>query len=194
MIDSEVIQRVFPELNQFKDKNLADFVARTWPRACPEAGAQDGLNEFPFSPRTPNEPLINHERKVAQYGQTLAKCLAADERNPQPDPDILLAACLLRDVDKLFMYEQIPDRSGWQLSPMVRRFPHGMLRAMLCREEGLPEVIVHLVATHAGDSTLPPEPYEGIVFHYADFFAADTVLWQAGVSLLLAHCPFTFRL
>ena len=60
---------------------------------------------------------------------------------------------------------------------------------MLCREHGVPEEIVHLVATHTTQSYLVPEPFEGVVLHYADLFAADAALFVAGATLLMAPHP-----
>ena len=55
----------------------------------------------------------------------------------------------------------------------------------MCRDQGVPEDIVHLVATHTTQSCLAPEPFEGVVLHYADLFAADAALFAAGAPLLM---------
>ena len=61
------------------------------------------------------------------------------------------------------------------------------ISAMLCREHGLPEQVVHLVLTHTATSLLAPEPLEGVVLHYADFFAADAALHEARADLLMSR-------
>jgi putative nucleotidyltransferase with HDIG domain len=187
MSDAETIRRFFPELKEIKDKNLSEKVVATWVRVCREAGIMNKLEEFPFYHVVPEESLIEHVKKVIKLVWAIVSALKEMQHVPKFDKDILLATCLLHDVDKLLMYRPMKDGKGWEPSPTSKKFPHGELGAMFCHEEGLPEVVVHLVATHALDSSLPPEPYEGVILHYADYLAADTALWQSGKPLLLKH-------
>lgn len=55
---------------------------------------------------------------------------------------------------------------------------HATLGGMLCCEHGLPKPVVHAVLTHAAASPLAPEPFEGLLLRYADFFAADTAFFD----------------
>jgi len=185
--DDKIIRQLFPEISEIRDKILADRVVATWVRAWGRAEIRNPLIEFPFFHQAPSESLIGHVRKVTRFALALARSLSEDKNAPSCDQDILLAACLLHDVDKLLLYKPSEDGTGWEPSPISHKFAHGLLGAMLCNEEGLPEIVVHLVATHSLDSPLAPEPYEGVILHYADYFAADTTLWQTGLPLLLKH-------
>jgi putative nucleotidyltransferase with HDIG domain len=187
MSNAETIRRLFPELEEIKNKKLTEKVIRTWVRVCREAGIGSKLETFPFYHEVPQESLVGHVKKVVKVIKAVVSSLEDLPDIPKLDKDVLLATGLLHDVDKLLLYRPKKGRKGWEPSPTAKKFPHGGLGAMYCREEGLPEVVVHLVATHALDSPLPPEPYEGVILHYADYLVADTALWQAGKPLLLRH-------
>lgn len=185
MTDDKTIRQLFPELAKIKNKLLSDRVVATWVRVWCKAGIGDRINEIPFYYQTPQESLIEHVRKVTKFALALATSLPKNKSTPVFDPDILLAACLLHDVDKLLMYELTKQTSTWQPSSKSRKFLHGHLGAIFCHEAGLPEILVHIVASHSSRSPVSPEPFEGVILHYADFFAADTILWKAGKRLLL---------
>lgn len=183
MSTRESIVAFFPEVQHLQEAALRKQVVDTWLRAWRQSGLGERLPEVPFSLEAPTETLVRHVRRVIQAATVLATHSLA-EGGPAFDWDVLRAACLLHDVDKVLMFE--PAEGGaWRKAAVARRLPHGVLGAMLCREEGVPEAVVHLVATHAANSPLPPEPFEGVILHYADFFAADSAFFEAGARLLM---------
>lgn len=172
------------EIDEISDPVLRTRVVATWEAALAESAFPDDLAGLPFHLEAPQETLLAHVRRVVQVALLLAGVVEGSGR--QVDRDVLVAACLLHDVDKVLMVE--PDGSGGlRPSPQARRFGHGVLGAMLCREHGLPEQVVHLVLTHTATSLLAPEPLEGVVLHYADFFAADAALHEARADLLMSR-------
>jgi len=182
MPDRDVLG-LLPEITGIADPALRDATVATWATAWEQCGLGERIREVPFAIAAPDEPLIAHIRLVAAAAEALAAVVAARAR-PALDMDLLRTAVMLHDVDKPLMVEP-DDAGGWRRSAAARRIGHGTLGAMLCREHGLPEPVVHLVATHHANSPLPPEPYEGVLLHYADFHAADTALFEAGAGLLM---------
>jgi putative nucleotidyltransferase with HDIG domain len=177
------IAAVLPEIAEIEDAGLRAGVVATWTAAWRESGLGPRLLEVPFAIGAPREPLIAHIRTVYAAAEALAEIVARRGR-PAVDRDLLRTVCLVHDVDKPLMVEP-DDDGGWRKSAAARRIGHGPLGAMLCREHGLPEPVVHLVITHTAVSLLEPEPFEGVLLHYADFFAADAALFDAGHPLLM---------
>lgn len=172
----------FPELSEITDAGLRAQVVATWESALALAGVPDPC-QVPFALDAPGESLRDHIRSVTRAALALTE-IAREGNGPPVDRNVILASCLLHDVDKLLMVEA-DGSGGFRQSASARRLGHGVLGGILCREQGLPEQIVHLVVTHTMRSPLPPEPFEGAVLHYADFFAADMALFEAGAPLLM---------
>jgi putative nucleotidyltransferase with HDIG domain len=182
MADLDIVD-VLPEVTDIEDAVLRDGVVATWTTVWDQSALGARLLDVPFSIDAPEEPLIAHIRAVCAAAEALAE-IAVRRGHPPVDRDLLRTACILHDVDKALMVEPA-DGGGWRKSAAARRIGHGTLGAMLCREHGLPEPVVHLVVTHAVASPLAPEPFEGVLLHYADFFAADTAFFAAGHPLLM---------
>jgi putative nucleotidyltransferase with HDIG domain len=174
---------VLPEIADIEDAGLRDGAVATWTTVWEQSGLGPRLLEVPFSIAAPGEPLVGHIRVVAAAAEALAEVVER-RGHPPVDRDLLRTACMLHDVDKPLMVEPL-DGGGWRKSAAARRIGHATLGAMLCREHGLPEPVVHLVLTHAVASPLAPEPFEGVLLHYADFFAADTAFFDAGHPRLM---------
>lgn len=182
MADRDVLE-LLPEIEGIADPALRAATIGTWTTSWEQSGLGDRIREVPFALAAPQEPLLAHIRLVAGAAEALAEVVIR-RGTPPLDRDLLRTAVMLHDVDKPLMVE--PDQAGgWRKSAAARRIGHGTLGAMLCREHGLPEAVVHLVGTHHAASPLPPEPYEGVLLHYADFHAADTALFEAGAGLLM---------
>lgn len=178
-----VTERLRRGLERIDDADLRAKVAETWEAAVEASPSRDDVGRVPFDLHAPAEPLLDHVSRVVDAAVALAPTAEAALGAPL-DHDVLVAACLLHDVDKVLVFE--PDGGGgYRLSPAGHRIGHGVLGAMLCREHGLPESVVHLVLTHTVTSALPPEPPEGIVLHYADLLAADAALHAAGAELFM---------
>ena len=179
MPDRDVLA-LLPEIRGIADPALHDATVATWTTAWDRSGLEERIREVPFAIAAPDESLIAHIRLVAATAEALAAVVVRRGR-PALDMDLLRTAVMLHDVDKPLMVEADAG-GGWRKSAASRRIGHGTLGAMLCREHGLPQPVVHLVATHHAASPLPPEPYEGVLLHYADFHAADTALFEAGAA------------
>ena len=177
----------FPGLDSLRSADLRGQVTDTWEAAWELSGLGERIHDIPFSSPAPDEPLLRHVNRVVETALALEAAGAA-AGFPPVDHDVLVGACLLHDVDKVCLL-QPTEGSGWEPTRWARRYQHGHLGAMLCREHGVPEEFVHLVATHTTQSYLVPEPFEGVVLHYADLFAADAALFVAGATLLMAPHP-----
>jgi putative nucleotidyltransferase with HDIG domain len=176
-----------PGLSSLQSSELRRQVTDTWTGAWELSGLGDRIHDVPFTSTAPDEPLIVHVNRVVEVAGAL-EAYAAGAGFPAIDHDVLIGSCLLHDVDKVCLL-QPAEGGGWEPTRWSRRYQHGHLGAMLCRDHGVPEEIVHLVATHTTQSCVVPEPFEGVVLHYADLFVADAALYAAGAPLLMAPHP-----
>jgi putative nucleotidyltransferase with HDIG domain len=178
----------FPGLASVRSPALRRQVTDTWEAAWELSDLGVQIHDLPFTISAPDESLIVHVNRVVEVALVL-ETYASAAGFPSVDHDTLVGACLLHDVDKVCLLQ--PSKNGdWEPTRWSRRYQHGYLGAMLCRDHGVPEEIVHLVATHTTQSQLVPEPFEGVILHYADLFAADAALYAAGATLLMApHTP-----
>jgi putative nucleotidyltransferase with HDIG domain len=181
------LRALLPGLAAVEDDGLRARILDTWESAVKRSPAGDRIAELPFTVKAPDESLFRHIGRVVEVARVLYRA-SVEQSLPAVDSDVLMGACLLHDVDKVCLV-QPSAAGGWEPSREARRYPHGVLGAMLCREHAIPDDIVHIVATHSTTSTLPPEPFEGVVLHYADLFAADAALFAAGQVLLMAPKP-----
>jgi 23S rRNA maturation-related 3'-5' exoribonuclease YhaM len=95
--------------------------------------------------------------------------------------DFLIISAVLHDVSKLLEYEQ---RDGKEvLSRTGELYPHGFHGARMAFEAGLPEEIVHIIATHAPTSSEIPKVAEGLILHYCDLIDADLNRFRVGTHM-----------
>jgi putative nucleotidyltransferase with HDIG domain len=183
------VAALLPAVAELEDEALRDGVVRTWQRAIAMAGHGDDLINVPLSPAAPGEPLMDHIQTVSQVARALADAWRA-HGDVAIDDDLLLAACLLHDVDKVLMVERGPD-GQWRKSLAASRIGHGNLGAMLCAQEGLPEPVQHLVISHSALTPIEPQGTEGLILHYADFFSADLGYFAAAAPLVMHRLKMT---
>jgi len=82
------------------------------------------------------------------------------------DMDSLIAASLCHDVMKSAEYNR--DENG-ELEPTGISLDHTVLGTAELYARGFPEEVIHIVASHAGESgTTPPRSFEAILFHELD--------------------------
>jgi putative nucleotidyltransferase with HDIG domain len=178
------VAALLPSVADVRDDQLRDGVVRTWRRAIEMSGLGDDVTNVPLGPTAPQERLMDHIETVLTVARQLAETWRSRDDDVVVDDDLLTAACLLHDVDKVLMVERGPD-GQWRKSAAAARIGHGNLGAMLCAQEGMPEVIAHLVISHSALTPVEPQGVEGMILHYADFFSADLGHFAAGAPLVM---------
>jgi len=78
--------------------------------------------------------------------------------------DYLIAGALLHDIMKVFEW-----REGARSDILL---DHTFLGAAELYKRDFPEEVIHLVASHLGESTTPPRTIEAVILHMADSLCA----------------------
>lgn len=161
----------FPEINEIKSRELRSKVAEVWEKAISMGGwREQDLKSIPFSLLTKDSgvDLITHTRAVTRCAIEMAKIIAESYGDKiDIDFDILIAGGLLHDVGKLLEYHRIGE--DYVKSPYGKLMRHPFSGAALAFEEGLPEKIQHIIATHAHEGDRGYRCVEGIIITHADF-------------------------
>ena len=83
--------------------------------------------------------------------------------------DNLIAAAILHDVMKVFEWKK--GTQGLEHTGIM--LDHTMLAVAELYRQGFPENIIHIVASHFGESgPTPPRNFEALIFHYLDNMAS----------------------
>ena len=79
--------------------------------------------------------------------------------------DNLVAAALLHDLMKMFEYKE--GKEGLEHTGIL--LDHSMLAVAEFYYRGIPEQVIHIIASHFGESgPTPPRNFEALIFHYCD--------------------------
>lgn len=174
MSSSELIALI-PEFGEIGDPGLREKALAVWTEALEAGGwcAAD-LGEMPFT-------LLAEGVQVsfAEHVSTVARlCLAMDGVLRQAygprytaDRDTLLAGALLADVGKLIEFKREAGRYQW--AGMYQYLRHPFTGVALAYKHGLPEAVMHVIATHSWEGDKFKRRPESIVFHHADFTDFD---------------------
>jgi 7,8-dihydroneopterin 2',3'-cyclic phosphate phosphodiesterase len=110
--------------------------------------------------------LISHTAAVTELCMETAKILEK-EYGIKVDMDELIAGALLHDVMKVFEWkntEKGAERTDISLD-------HSVLGAAELYSRGFPEKVIHIVASHFGETgPTPPRNFEALILHHVDSF------------------------
>lgn len=171
------INQLFPELEQIKDQDLRSKVASTWLEAI-EKGEWgiDELSAVPFTLLIPDckTDLIAHTRAVTQTAINVARTLSEFYRKKVTiDFDLLIAGGILHDVGKILEYGKQKGKAVKSKSGKLLRHPFS--GAALAYKHGLPEEVIHMIATHAKEGDGGYRSTEAMIIHYADFINFESL-------------------
>ena len=162
-MNAEGIMELFPAMRQIRDEELKQLAVRAMADAMAQGGwTEENLRLAPVSIKVEGCTcnLIEHINLVAEL------CMTAWEKvsgyyaaNGFPlDRDTVLCGALLHDIGKFTEYTEKDGVVGpGAFADLLR---HPLSGAVIAAKAGLPERIIHLIATHSfeGDkSTLTPE-------------------------------------
>ena len=171
----EKIEELFPELAEIRDAGLRGKVIDVWCESITKGGWEpDELLAIPFTllAGTIEMRFIEHVRSCVQQCLAVEKVLNSiwGERVPIHH-DHLVAGALLADVGKPLEYAKkdgkiIKGHAG----DMLR---HPFSGVGLCYKHGLPDEVMHIVATHSKEGDHVQRSIESIIFHHVDFIDFD---------------------
>lgn len=171
----EKIEQLFPELDEIHDPTLRDQVIAVWTESITRGGWQPAeLEEIPFTLLAGKIEMkfIEHVRSCVRMCLAVEKVLRSiwGERVPIHH-DHLVAGALLADVGKPLEYARKDGRLvKGHFGDMLR---HPFSGVGLCFKHGLPEEVMHIVATHSKEGDHVQRTIESIIFHHADFIDFD---------------------
>lgn len=172
---NSALTALIPEFNEIADEALRLKTLAVWQEALETGGwTVDDLAEMPFT-------LLAEGVQVsfAEHVSTVARlCLAMDSvlrgaygERFQGDRDALVAGALLADVGKLMEFER--QAGKYRFASMYQYLRHPFTGVALCYKHGIPETVMHVVATHSWEGDKFKRRPESIIFHHADFTDFD---------------------
>jgi putative nucleotidyltransferase with HDIG domain len=171
------IRKLFPEIEQIRDRDLQDRVVTCWEEAMEKGGWKiEDLKSIPFTLLIPDCSIniIVHTRAVTQSAIKMAGVLKEFYKDEVDiDSDLLIAGAILHDVGKILEYARIEGKVGKSRTGMLLRHPFS--GAALAYKNGLPEEVIHMIATHAREGDGGYRTTEAVIIHYADFINYESL-------------------
>jgi putative nucleotidyltransferase with HDIG domain len=168
---SDVVRKLWPELDWIEDETLREAVLNTWAQAfdLSPLTAED-LERIPFTLLVPDCPatFMEHKRCVVHVARRAAESMQEHLGHALPiDMDTVIAGAILADVGKLLEYEKVDGEARQSARGKALRHPFtGVHLAMAC---GVPDAVCHVIATHAAEGDLVQRSTEAYIVHHADF-------------------------
>jgi len=173
---SEIIDLI-PEINQIKDEDLKKKVISIWDEAIKQGGWKvEDLEKIPFTLLIPDCKinLIEHTRAVTHTALETAKVLFKFYgKKVKIDFDLLLTGGILHDVGKLLEYAEVEGKITKSEKGKLLRHPFS--GASLAYKHGLPDEVIHMIATHAREGDGGFRSVEAMIIHYSDFINFESL-------------------
>jgi len=167
------VETLWPELEWISDATLRESVAKTWEQALAESPlTPQDLETIPFTLLVPNCPatFMEHKRCVVHIARRSAEAMQEFlGRSLAIDLDVVIAGAILADVGKLLEYELAAGKV--QQSRRGELLRHPFTGVALAMANGVPDVVCHIIAAHAGEGDLVTRSTEAIIVHHADFMS-----------------------
>ena len=140
------------------------------------------VNAIPFTLLADDVDVtfIEHVRTVAKLCLATEKVLLeayGDRVKDRINHDHLVAGALLADVGKLLEFEKKPE-GGIVFSEMYSYLRHPWSAVGYCWKHGLPEGVMHVIATHSWEGDKFKRRPESIIFHHMDFTDFELVKFK----------------
>lgn len=173
------LKAMFPELDTMSNRDWAEAVVSIWLEVL-ERSQWEQASDARFSVGISEISLIAHTRAVLNYALEIADSLrAVHGRSVSLNRDVLVAGCILHDVDKLLALA--PDGKGVCVPTDIGYdVQHGFYSAYYAEKAGLPLEIVTMLLDHTAYSRMMPNSLEGIILYYADMADAEVLKFTYG--------------
>jgi putative nucleotidyltransferase with HDIG domain len=165
------VHELFPEIQEISDETLRSQVTAVWAEALETGGwSAEDVKSIPFTLLAENVQITywEHVRTVCRMCIEMHAVLekAYGERY-RGDRDTLIAGALLADVGKMLEYERKDGQIVQGHRGQMLRHPFSGVG--LCFKHGVPDEVMHVVATHSREGDHVKRSPESIIFHHADF-------------------------
>ena len=171
-LSEEELVELLPEFNEIRDTDLRSKALAVWEEGITLGGwTVEALAEIPFTllAEDVDVTFIEHVRTVCRMCLAMEQVLVeAYGERAQIDHDTLVAGALLADVGKLIEYRREADGKT-VFADMYRYLRHPFTGVALAYKHGIPESVLHVIATHSWEGDKFKRRPESIIFHHADF-------------------------
>ena len=169
------ITKLLPELDQILDPALREKVMDVWEDSIRTGGWQPAeLLEIPFTLLAGEIEMkfIEHVRSCVRMCLAIEKVLNEIWGDRMPiHHDYLVAGALLADVGKPIEFAK---KDGKVVKgTRGEHLRHPFSGVGMCWKHGLPDDVMHVVATHSKEGDHVQRTIESIIFHHADFIDFD---------------------
>ncbi len=167
--------KLIPEFGLIEDDELREKTIRAWEQALRAGGWHvDDIERMPFTLIIDPCPcnMVEHVRAVTRIARAAAETLLkiCPDR-VSLNMDYLTAGALLHDIGKLIEYKREGNRFvKSRLGSLVR---HPISGVGICYKEGLPDEVLHIVASHSWEGDRLERTPESIIIHHADFITFE---------------------
>jgi predicted HD phosphohydrolase len=174
------LTELIPEFNAIQDEDLRQRALAVWQEAMEIGGwTVDDLGQMPYT-------LLIEKVDItfAQHVKTVCRlCIVMEHVLKESygdryriDKDTLIAGALLADVGKLMEFRKEGNKYKW--ASMYQYLRHPFTGVALCFKHGIPEAVMHVVATHSWEGDRFKRRPEAIIFHHADFTDFDLTSYR----------------
>ena len=175
---------LIPEFNSISDRALRRRVLAVWHEAMEIGGwAVDDLSHMPATLLVDNVDItfVQHVSTVCRLCTAMEAILKESYGDRYKiDRDTLIAGALLADVGKLMEFRKEGNEYKW--ASMYQYLRHPFTGVALCFKHGIPEAVMHVVATHSWEGDRFKRMPEAIILHHADFTDFDLSRYHSNVA------------
>jgi len=175
------LEKLIPEFDDIRDPELRAKALAVWEEGMALGGwTVEALAEIPFTllAEDVDVTFIEHVRTGCRLCIAMEQVLVeAYGERVQIDHNTLVAGALLADVGKLIEYRREPDGKT-VFADMYRYLRHPFTGVALAYKHGVPESVLHVIATHSWEGDKFKRRPESIIFHHADFTDFDLVKFK----------------
>ncbi len=173
---------VLPELSMIENHDLRGRVVAVWEEAMETGGWAIGdLDQIPYTLLVEDVDIsfARHVRTVCRLCLAMESVLREDYGDRYGiRRDVLVAGALLADVGKLIEFRRDNGEYAWADTYQYLRHP--FTGVALCYKHGIPEEVMHVVATHSWEGDKFKRRPESIIFNHADFTDFDLTKFGQG--------------
>lgn len=170
---TDIVRKLWPELEWIIDKELREKTAKTWELALSRSALEaNDLEEIPFTLLCGPDLKVSfmaHKRCVVHIAKESGEKINLFFGNDLPvNMDVLISGAILADVGKLLEYEL--DNNGKAVQGEYGKYlRHPFSGVSLAEECGIPPEVCHIIAAHAHEGDLVKRSTEAYIVHHADF-------------------------
>jgi len=147
-----------------KDLKLSHKDFKKYPKAKIEEAGSVFTVASPSGTASVERDVLSHSIALADLCLKTAETIENNYKIPI-NKDNLIAAAILHDLMKMFEWKK--SKEGLEHTGVL--LDHTMLAVAELYHRGFPEEIIHLIASHFGETgPTPPRNFEALIFHYCD--------------------------